>query len=267
MYLRLMLVVTLFFAGCQGADGKREVTNSIGMKLVLIPKGTFQMGSPPTEAGRQDDERQHEVTLTQDYYLGAFEVTQAQYQQVMDENPSYFQNDEIQGDSGNHPVERVTWFDAVEFCRQLSELPEEQSAGRIYRLPTEAEWEYACRAGSKTAYSFGEDPKLLGDYAWYYDNSNDQNHPVGEKKPNAWGLYDMQGNVWEWCDDWYGEYPDGAVSDPTGPSEGSKRVSRGGKWGGGAAGCRSADRGGSYPSSRSVNIGFRVTMSQSGVPD
>ncbi|MFM7738157.1 MAG: formylglycine-generating enzyme family protein, partial [Planctomycetota bacterium] len=202
------------------------------------------------------------MTLTQDYYLGAFEVTQAQYEKVMGRNPSNFQGDKVaerhpqtgrvvkEVDTSNHPVESVSWNGAVEFCKKLSALPEEKAAGRVYRLPTEAQWEYACRAGSKTAYSFGESSKSLGDYAWFYGNSKGQTHPVGEKKANAWGLYDMPGNVWEWCSDWHGEYPNGAVSDPVGPREGSGRVGRGGSWGDGAALCRSANRGGGDPSSR-----------------
>jgi len=179
---------------------------------------------------RFEDETQHEVTISKDYYLGVHEVTQAQYEKVMGTKPSYFQGDEIKGSSTNNPVESVSWLDAVEFCKKLSDLPEEKAAGRVYRLPTEAEWEYACRAGSKSAYSFGESSKSLGDYAWFDGNSNNQTHPVGEKKANAWGLYDMHGNVWEWCSDWYGEYPNGAVSDPVGPREGSDRVNRGGGW-------------------------------------
>ncbi|MFM9065023.1 MAG: formylglycine-generating enzyme family protein, partial [Pirellula sp.] len=175
----------------------REITNSIGMKLVLIPKGTFKMGSPESEEGSNGDETQHEVTISKDYYLGVYEVTQAQYEKVMGANPSYFQGEEIEGSSSNHPVELVSWEDAVEFCKKLSDLPEEKAAGRVYHLPTEAQWEYACRAGSKSRYSFGESSKSLGDYAWFYGNSKGQTHPVGEKKANAWGLYDMHGNVWE----------------------------------------------------------------------
>ncbi|MFM8215489.1 MAG: formylglycine-generating enzyme family protein, partial [Pirellula sp.] len=181
-------------------------------------------------------------------------------------NPSYFQGEEIEGSSSNHPVEEVSWEDAVEFCKKLSDLPEEKAAGRVYRLPTEAQWEYACRAGSKTAYSFGESSKSLGDYAWFGDNSNNPTHPVGEKKANAWGLYDMHGNVWEWCSDCIGEYPNGAVSDPTGPRDGSFRVFRGGGWDSEAANCRSASRSRRNPSLRTGNVGFRVALSPSGIP-
>jgi formylglycine-generating enzyme required for sulfatase activity len=196
------------------------------------------------------------------------EVTQAQYEKVMGAKPSYFHGDEIKGSSSNHPVEQVSWEDAVEFCNKLSDLPEEKAAGRVYRLPTEAQWEYACRAGSKTAYSFGESSKSLGNYAWFYENSNDQTHPVGQKKANAWGLYDMHGNVWEWCSDWYGDYPKGALSDPTGPKEGSFRVYRGGSWYDEAAYCRSVYRLRFNPSDRSLfnGGGFRVALSPSGIP-
>ncbi len=288
--VRLVITLVMVFAvsWCSteaiNAQASKELTNSIGMKLVLIPKGTFQMGSPPSEQGSGDDERQHEVTLTQDYYLGAFEVTQAQYRKVMGNNPSNFQGDVVaerhpqtgrvvkEGDSSRHPVERVSWNDAVEFCKRLSDLPEEKKAGRVYRLPTEAEWEYACRAGRKTAFSFGEESDSLGDFAWFAGNSGGKTRAVGEKKPNAWGLYDMHGNVWEWCSDWYSEYPKGAVSDPAGPIESSLRVHRGGCWDFEAAFCRSARRSGdlpSYrlgPSLRDDGIGFRVALSSPEIP-
>jgi formylglycine-generating enzyme required for sulfatase activity len=236
------LVFLLMPCPLQAQDAPKEITNSIGMKLVLIPKGTFMMGSPIEEERRFEDEAQHQVTIGKDYYLGVTEVTQMQYEKVMGANPSYFEGNAVLGDSSNHPVEQVSWEDAVEFCKKLSELPEEKKSGRVYRLPTEAEWEYACRAGSKAAYSFGANSKTLGDYAWFGENSGSQTRPVGEKKANAWGLYDMHGNVWEWCSDWYGVYPKGSVSDPSGPSEGSGRVVRGGGWLLGAAFCRSAFR-------------------------
>jgi formylglycine-generating enzyme required for sulfatase activity len=249
------------------AQSPKTITNSIGMKLVLIPKGTFMMGSPIEEEGAKNDEKQHQVTIGKDYYLGVTEVTQGQYEKVMGTNPSYFQKRVIRkSDSSMYPVEQVSWEDAVEFCKKLSDLPEEKKAGRVYRLPTEAEWEYACRAGSKAAYSFGANSKTLGDYAWFGENSGNQTHPVGEKKANAWGLYDMHGNVWEWCSDWYGVYPKGSVSDPSGPSEGSIRVDRGGSWAYGAANCRSAYRGWGAPSYRIGNDGFRVALSSSGIP-
>jgi formylglycine-generating enzyme required for sulfatase activity len=214
------------------AQSPKTITNSIGMKLVLIPKGTFMMGSPASEQGRNhDDETQHEVTISEDYYLGVFEVTRGQYEKVMGTNPSLFQKRVIgKSDSSMYPVEQVSWEDA-------------------------------CRAGSKAAYSFGANSKTLGDYAWFGENSGSQTHPVGEKKANAWGLYDMHGNVWEWCSDWYGKYPKGSVSDPSGPSEGSYRVHRGGSWDFEAAYCRSAFRFRSTPVDRYFNLGFRLALS------
>jgi len=259
-------------------QSRTEITNSIGMKLVLIPSGTFMMGSPESEEKRFRHELQHEVALGNDHYLGVHQVTQAQYQKVIGDNPSYFRGDTLaehqpqtggmvrEVDSSNHPVESVSWEDAVMFCNRLSKLPEEKKAGRVYRLPTEAEWESACRAGTKTSFSFGESSMSLGDYAWYDENSNGQTHPVGEKTPNAWGLYDMQGNVWEWCSDWYGDYPKNSVTDPVGAKKGSHRVLRGGCWGSLAAHCRSAFRDAGYPLLRNYGLnGFRVALSSSGI--
>ena len=248
------------------AQSPKEITNSIGMKLVLIPKGTFMMGSPESEQGRQKNENQHEVTISKDYYLGVYEVTQAHYEKVIGKNPSYFQGAVVGNENADLPVEMVTWDDAVEFCKKLSDLSEEKKTGREYRLPTEAEWEYACRAGSKTAYSFDDEEGLLPEYGWFNRNSSDRTHTVGLLEPNAWGLYDMHGNVWEWCSDWYGEYPKGAVSDWTGPKVGSFRVRRGGGWYGQAALCRSANRGGSTPGYRGSPLGFRLALSPSGIP-
>jgi formylglycine-generating enzyme required for sulfatase activity len=249
------------------AQAPKEITNSIGMKLVLVPKGTFMMGSPESEEGRQKDETQHEVTISKDYYLGVYEVTQAQYEKVMGKNPSSFPVAKVGNENADLPVENVSWDDAVEFCKKLSDLPEEKKAGREYRLPTEAEWEYACRAGSKTAYAFDDEEGLLPEYGWFSRNSSRRTHTVGLLEPNAWGLYDMHGNVWEWCSDRYGDYPKGAVSDPSGPKEGSYRVFRGGGWSLGAAFCRSACRDGLAPSIRINVIGFRVALSsQSGIP-
>ena len=265
-YFSAFLCSTLA-ASCLLAQAPKEITNSIGMKLVLIPKGTFMMGSPESEQGRQKDETQHEVTISKDYYLGVYEVTQAQYEKVMGKNPSHFQGAIVGNENADLPVDNVSWNDAVEFCKKLSDLPEEKKAGRVYRLPTEAEWEYACRAGSKTAYSFDDEEGLLPEYGWFDRNSSNRTHTVGLLEPNAWGLYDMHGNVWEWCSDRHGDYPKGAVSDPTGPKEGSGRVYRGGSWRIEAALCRSADRLRSVPSYRLRNFGFRLALSsQSGIP-
>jgi formylglycine-generating enzyme required for sulfatase activity len=260
------------------AQPAKEITNSLGMKLVLIPKGNFLMGSPPSEEGRFDDERQHAVTISRDYYLGAYEVTQGQYLKVMGKNPSYFQGDKVAErhpttgcivkdvDSSNFPVEEVSWEDAVEFCRRLSSLPEERKTGRVYRLPTEAEWEYGSRAGRKTAYGFGNDSSSLDEYGWFHSNSSSRTHPVGQKKANAWGLYDLHGNVWEWCADRYGEYQRGGATDPTGPTMGSYRVNRGGCWSDGVASCRASDRVLNAPTGRWVSGGFRLALSFVGVP-
>jgi formylglycine-generating enzyme required for sulfatase activity len=158
----------------------------------------------------------------------------------------------------------VSWEDAVEFCRRLSELPAEKEAGHVYRLPTEAEWEYACRAGTTTNFGFGDDDSNLDDYAWFRENSAEKTHPVGGKKPNAWGLYGMHGNVGEWCQDWKEDYPEDAVTDPTGPASGLYRVIRGGSYLKPAEYCRSASRSGYKPSSRNYHHGFRVSLSPSG---
>jgi formylglycine-generating enzyme required for sulfatase activity/serine/threonine protein kinase len=234
-----------------------ETTNSIGMKLVLIPPGDFQMGSPQDENGRYDDEGpQHWVRITKPFYLGVYAVTQEEYERVMGNNPSGFKKSE-EADKQRFPVENVSWEDAKKFCEQLSALPKEREQGHVYRLPTEAQWEYACRAGSITRYCFGDDVSKLKDYAWY--GSNGGTHPVGKKRPNAFGLYDMHGNVWQWCEDWFGSYAASAVVDPTGPASGSCRVDRGGGWDVVAGGCRSAYRFDS-PGLRGYSLGFRVSL-------
>ena len=229
--------------------------NSIGSHFVTIPAGTFTMG----DANGDDDETPHQVTLTKGFELGVYEVTQEQYEQVMGSNPSEFKGPQ-------HPVEKVSWDDAVEFCRKLSALPAEKSAGYVYRLPTEAEWEYACRAGTTTKYSFGDSESELGDYAWYNENSGRTTHSVGQKKPNGFGLYDMHGNVWEWCQDWYGDYPKGSTTDPTGAASGSARVHRGGCCYYDSVYCRSADRNWRAPGPRYADCGFRVLRSSVNAP-
>ena len=189
--------------------------------------------------------------------LGVYSVTQEQYKRVMASNPSEFKGPQ-------NPVDSVRWDDAMEFCQKLSALAKERAAGRVYRLPTEAEWEYACRAGTTTQYSFGHDAGSLDKYGWYGGNSNGKAHPVGEKLANPWGLYDMHGNVREWCADLYGGYPGGSVTDPTGAESGSRRVLRGGSWYNPAEYCRSAVRSGFDPSIRLIYHGFRVTCVPSG---
>ena len=174
----------------------------------------------------------------------------------MGNNPSKFKG-------ARNPVETVTWEGAVSFCKKLSNMPEGKVAGRVvYRLPTEAEWEYACRAGSTTSYSFGDSAKSLGNYAWFDENSYSHTSPVGYRKPNEWGLYDMHGNVFEWCQDWQDSYRSGPAADPQGPSVGLYRVRRGGSWLYDAGYCRSAYRSGNDPSNR-LYSGFRVALSPS----
>jgi formylglycine-generating enzyme required for sulfatase activity len=226
------------------------LTNSIGMKLKLLYPGRFTMG---------EGSDSHQVTLTKPFYLGVYQVTQEQYQKVMGRNPSHFKG-------ARNPVESISWEDAIEFCRKLSEIPEEKKAGQVYRLPTEAEWEYACRAGTTTNFSFGDGDSILFEYAWFDENSAKKTHPVGDKKPNDWCLHDMHGNVWEWCADWYGDYPKGAVTDPVGPVEGSHRVLRGGSWILVAARCESAYRRRDTTDDRHNYYGFRVALSSSGIP-
>ena len=225
-------------------------TNSLGMKFNLIQPGEFLMGSPADDPDQSSGETpQHRVRITKPYYLGVYEVTQGEYQKVMGKNPSEFKG-------LTRPVEQVSWEDATEFCRKLSQMDTRFN----YRLPTEAEWEYACRAGTTTRYICGDD--LDPDYGWFKSNSSSQTHPVGEKRPNAWGLYDMHGNVFEWCWDRYNEsyYRASPGDDPTGPSLGSYRVDRGGSWRGSAMSCRSALRLKSSPGSRGDALGFRVAL-------
>lgn len=225
-----------------------ECTNSIGMKLRLVPPGTFMMGS---EDGEEDERPEHQVELKEPFYAGIYEVTQTQFLKVTGANPSKFKG-------VSNPVESVTWNEAVEFCRLLSSLPKEKAAGRNYRLPTEAQWEYACRAGTTTRYNFGDDERQLDVYAWYGLNSNRTTHPVGEKLPNTFGLYDVHGNVWEWCHDWYADYPSGSATNPTGPSSGSRRVYRGSSWDGDPKDCNSWNRREFRAIDGNEYLGFRV---------
>ncbi|MEZ6063766.1 MAG: formylglycine-generating enzyme family protein [Planctomycetaceae bacterium] len=244
---------TLLLSSEQQAIGAVEV-NSIGMAFAPIPAGTFRMGTEESDPLRQDGESAHTVTLSNAFRLGVFAVTQQQYQRVMQSYSPALPD-------GRYPAVMVSWDVAVEFCKRLSNLPEELAAGRSYRLPTEAEWEYACRAGTSTAYSCGNDPVVLRDYSWFHDNALQRPHPVGEKLPNAWSLYDMHGNVFEWCRDSMAEYPSAAIVDPVTTGPGDVRVARGGSWY-----ClssqlvRSAVRHGFRRSERTNYIGFRVIL-------
>ena len=245
------------------------VVNSLGMRLVNINPGSFTMGTPIWCEIADLDESAHEVRLTLPYYLGVFEVTQGQYQDVMQANPSHFRNDKRHDATHEFPVDRVTWMEATEFCRRLSALPSERRAGRVYRLPTEAEWEFACRAGNAALYHFGDDPEELRLYAWFAGNAERSTQPVGRKLPNASGLYDMHGNVWEWCSDWYDQYDSRnlVTEDPQGPEQGDYRVVRGGAWRSPEENCRSADRGCESPTRRCDRVGFRVLMIIGAIPE
>jgi formylglycine-generating enzyme required for sulfatase activity len=221
------------------------------------------LGSPPNEVDRDWWEGpQTVVTISRGYWMGKYEVTQGEYLSLMNTNPSTFPGDP------SRPVEFVSWSDATNFCGRLTQrerTAERIPSGWVYRLPTEAEWEYACRAGTTTRFSYGDDPAYtnLTNYAWYNGNYNGTTHPVGQKLPNPWGLYDMHGSVWEWCQDWYEVYPGGTVVDPQGSATGSYRGPRGGgagQWDGDARFCRSAIRARSLPGFRASTTGFRVVL-------
>jgi formylglycine-generating enzyme required for sulfatase activity len=282
--------------------------------MIWINAGTFTMGSDwlhlHPDHGEDDyiegnwEGPKHQVTLTRGFYIGKYQVTQEQWEEVMgsENNPSYFDGsvgkEPAEGEvQGKRPVENVNWFDAIVFCNKLSIMEKLSPAYKIngstdpddwgnipthiyhhentelwnstieivanskgYRLPTEAQWEYACRAGTTKDYSYGsDDPSAtVGNIAWYYGNSGNKTHEVGKKSPNPWGLYDMHGNVWEWCWDWYSDYPETAVTDPSGPSSGTYRVYRGGSWGLSAVHARSSDRFHFEPTGISETVGFRL---------
>jgi sulfatase modifying factor 1 len=236
-------------------DPPKHVINSIGMKFAWIAPGNFIMGSPKEEKERGDNETQHKVTLTKGFYVGVHLVTQEQWQALMGKNPSHFKGEK------NLPVEMVSWDDCQEFIKKLREKDK-----KAYRLPTEAEWEFACRAGTKTPFWFGD--TISTDQANYdgdfiYGNGKkgvyrEKTTPVDSFPANAWGLHDMHGNLWQWCQDWLGDYPQNDVIDPQGPNEGQYRVLRGGSWNFFPEHCRSAFRNGVEPGSRLSFIGFRL---------
>jgi formylglycine-generating enzyme required for sulfatase activity len=228
----------------EGAKAYVETHAGLNLEMVGIPPGTFQMGS--NDFG--NEKPIHTVELD-GFWMGKYEVTQRQYEGLMGTNPSDFKGP-------NKPVEGVSWNDAMEFCRKLS-----QATGKQYTLPTEAQWEYACRAGSSGKYCFGDDESQLGDYAWYAKNSGSETHAVGGKRPNRWGLYDMHGNVWEWCADMYGSYGSARERNPTGTATGvwqQALLLRGGSWFSYPIGVRSANRLRSDPTGTWASGGFRV---------
>ena len=247
--------------------GEVRDDNGLEMKFAYIPAGEFLMGSPMSDTGRNGNEKQHRVRITKPFYMAVFSVTQSEYERVMGKNPSWFsstgngKNDVAGMDTGRFPVEQVSWDEAMEFCRKFTES--EQKAGRLpagwkYTLPTEAQWEYACRAGTTTAYNVGETISMKD--AKIDDAKFGRTAVVGSYKPNAWGLNDMHGNVWQWCADWYDDkyYDNSPADDPLGPTSGAIRVFRGGSWNDGPVLCRSAFRNGDEPAIRICHLGFRL---------
>jgi len=243
-----------------------QYRNELGMEFVLIPAGSFAMGSPKDLSEARNDERpQHKVTISKPFYIGKFEVTQAQWEAVMGANPyDTPRSNPFYGLPGmakrlrrpDNPA-TVSWEDVQEFIERLNNL----EGNPVYRLPTEAEWEYAARAGTSSAYSFGDREEELGRYAWYGEGfTSGSTHPIGKKEPNGWGLHDVHGNAWEWVHDWYGEnyYESSPSSDPQGPGTGEKRVVRGGSWHHTADSWRSAFRKSYPPDYRGISIGFRL---------
>jgi formylglycine-generating enzyme required for sulfatase activity len=230
-------------------DSPKTYTNSLGIKFVWIPPGSFMMGSPKEEKERSQDETQHKVTLTKGFYMGVYTVTQEQWQDVMGNNPSQFKGKK------NLPVERVSWDNCQEFIKKLREKDKDKKA---YRLPTEAEWEYACRAGTTTPFHFGE--TISTDQANYRKKGiyRAKTTPVGTFPANAWGLHDMHGNLWQWCQDWHGDYPKNDATDPKGAEKGQDRVLRGGSWFDTPDHCRSACRARLEPATRDYYYGFRL---------
>ncbi len=224
-----------------------ELAPELTLALIAIEPGTFGMGAAADGASADEHASQRPVTISKPFWLGRSEVTQAQWRAVMGTSPSRFVGDE------RRPVEMVSWDEAEEFCRRLSE-----KSGVRFRLPSEAEWEYACRAGTITRFSFDGGRDELWEHAWFHDNSEGSTQPVATRLPNAWGLHDMHGNVWEWCSDWYGEAGSDPATDPTGPREGTERLLRGGSWGSYADACRAGYRNSLAPEARSEYVGFRI---------
>ena len=260
--LGLLLLMLLIAVGCddspQTQQAAESITNTLDMMFNKIPAGTFTMGSPEDETGRGDGETQHKVTITKPFYMQTTEDTQSQWKTVMGTEP--WKGTSVVKEGPDYPAVYVSWDDAVAYCKILSE-----KEGKTYRLPTEAEWEYACRAGTQTTWNFGDDEKALGDYAWSVENaaeivSEQYAHQVRLKKPNAFGLYDMHGNVCEWCHDYYEKdyYRQSPEKNPTGPTSGSFRVWRGGSWDDGTRDSRSAFRDWDGAVYRYNSRGFRV---------
>ncbi|VVB94638.1 Hercynine oxygenase [uncultured archaeon] len=261
--MMFIVCVLLIVSGCvqqDSVESQETFVNSIGIEFVQIPAGEFNMGSSENyqnKTGKDDERPLHHVVLSKSFYMGKYEVTQKQWREVMGTEPSLYKGDDL-------PVDQVSWGDVHEFIKKLNE----KEGTNKYRLPSEAEWEYSARAGTTTKYSFGDDEFKLNDYAWYFGNSGPlglfilgpKTHPVGHRKPNAWGLYDMYGNAWEWVQDKYHSNYSGAPADGSAWESGSSsnRIARGGGFLTYPIGCRSAYRGPDFPSDRTGGLGFRL---------
>jgi formylglycine-generating enzyme required for sulfatase activity len=264
----VFLLISTLLSEALALEGAHR--NPLGMEFIRIPSGAFTMGSPPDETGREEDETQVRVTISKPFYLQTTEITLKQWWAVMGKR--FFGRRKGAPDM---PVAKVSWYDCTEFIEKLNEMHKGN-----YRLPTEAEWEYACRAGSTTAYSWGSTidctQAMYGnkrhrfeeclDYVRSRGLTANQPAPVKSYPPNAWGLYDMHGNVWEWCQDWLGVYPTGEVTDPTGPASGDNKIRRGGSWFGSGVVCRAANRNFGHPASRYQTTGFRLIWSDAEEP-
>lgn len=248
----------LLLSNCSSNVKKVNIGQDVYIEMVLVEAGTFMMGTEESEIESLNQlhqtsgfniERQYKVTITRDYYIGKYQVTQEQWKVVMGNNPSRFKGDDL-------PVENVSWYDAQDFIKKLNEL-----TGKKFSLPTEAEWEFAARGGNRSRGYLYSGSNNIHRVGWYSENSNKRTHTVGSKRPNELKIYDMSGNVWEWCADWFGDYPSGHVTDPTGVSYGEERVLRGGGWTSYCgASCRVANRSRTNPSVRSFNHGFRLVL-------
>jgi formylglycine-generating enzyme required for sulfatase activity len=255
VFLQFSLGLVLLACGGPGGDARDRKAappplafdlGGVTMEFILVPAGTFMMGDANGTSG---DQPVHQVTFTWPFYVSKYQVTQEQWQEVMGGNPSHFKGP-------RNPVDNVSWDDCQQFLAALSR----KLTGWKASLPTEAQWEYACRAGCKGRFCFGDDESKLGEYGWFDANAESATHPVGMKKPNAWGLYDMHGNTWEWCNDWFGDYTSKPQTNPQGPATGSKRVLRGGAFLSGPARHASSYRRGSAPDVRQFYYGLRVVL-------
>ena len=274
--IMLALSIMMFIISCSDDSNSVQADKTVKGNLVLIPAGPFSLGNTGSYEGEYDEKPPVTIIISKPFYISKYEITQQQYKAVMGNKPSEFKGDDL-------PVEQVSWYDALNFCNTLSQSEGLTPCYTIngtkvtcdfeangYRLPTEAEWEYAAKAGTKTDFYSGKltysgnspiDPNL-DKIAWYSANSSNATHPVGQKAPNAFGLYDMSGNVWEWCWDRYAEYPSKETKDYQGPEIGTYRVYRGGGWRNLAWYCRSTNRDRNYLDDKNNSLGFRVVLAK-----